>query len=252
MRNILPAEALPKDLAALPSKQAIALRRDYWDHDLELLTTQISPDAGLDTIANVNPLLRPIWPHIDDELRQIMVVAATLAQVENKTYVSTTNFVKALMVLKPGRISEFFNRLPIGALPDSVPEDVPKHLEALASLESFSPCINSAMSHLTPLVAREDKARARTCISISPDTDEASQPVFLRSKGVSKEDVEYIVNQLGWNLVSTASRPDSWGQIVGECCEIKVMHHRQSAPPPSSAITIQPAGGKLPMPLDRK
>ena len=140
-----PAEALPNDVAAVVSKQAISIRRDYWDHDIKLLTRRMSPNAEIDKLADSNPLLKPIWPHIDDELRQILVVAATLAQLQSKTYVSTTNFVKALMVVKPGRIAEFFTRLPQGALPDAIPVDVPKRLNALASLGSFSPCINSAM-----------------------------------------------------------------------------------------------------------
>lgn len=41
-----PAEVLPEPLRALPSRQAIELRRDYWDHDIKLLLSQIAPEAS--------------------------------------------------------------------------------------------------------------------------------------------------------------------------------------------------------------
>lgn len=191
----------PEDVAPVTSKQAIAIRRDYWDHDIKLLTTNMMSDAGIDQLANVNPLLKPLWPYVDDDLRQIQVVAATLAQLEDKNYVSTTNFVKALMVLKPGRISEFFNKLPAGALPDSIPADVPLRLSALGSLESFSPCINSAMSHLTPEVAAEEKLSSEDVYIDIARYGTGKSTRLLRSHGVNKADVENIVGQLGWHLV---------------------------------------------------
>jgi hypothetical protein len=36
-----PADVLPEALKALPARQAISLRRDYWDHDVKLLLAQI-------------------------------------------------------------------------------------------------------------------------------------------------------------------------------------------------------------------
>ena len=196
-----PHEVLPQDVAPVTSKQAIAIRRDYWDHDIKLLIAALAPNARIDQLANVNPLLASIWPHIDDDLRQIMVVAATLAQLENKNYVSTTNFVKALMVIKPGRISEFFNKLPDGALPDSVPADIPMQLSALISLDSFSPCINSAMSNLTPEVTADEQLSSEDIYIDIARHGTGKSTRLLRSRGISKSDVENIVGQLGWQLV---------------------------------------------------
>ena len=196
-----PPEALPDDVAPIASKQAVEIRRDYWDHDIKLLTAKMIPKDGIAQLGDINPLLKPIWPHIDDELRQILVVAATLAQLERKNYVSTTNFVKALIVSKPGRISDFFSKLPDGALPDSIPDDVPLQLLALESLDSFSPCINSAMSNLTPEVAPDEKISSEDVYIDIARYATGKSTQRLRSHGVSKTDVESIVGQLGWQLV---------------------------------------------------
>lgn len=161
----------------------------------------MSSNAGINTLADANPLLRPIWPYIDDELRNILLVAATLAQIESKKYVSTTNFVKALMVAQPGQISEFFNKLPQGALPESNPAEDPVRLDSLASLESFSPCIASAFSNLAS-EATADKRLSSEDIYIDIARHGTGKSTrLLRSHDVSKSDVEDIVGQLGWHLV---------------------------------------------------
>ena len=130
-----------------------------------------------------------------------MVVAATLAEMESKTYISTTNFVKALMFLKPGKISEFFSRLPEDALPESVLGAVPTHVSALQSLDSFSPCINSTMANLTPKVSRDEKLSSEDVYIDIARYATGKSTQRLRSHGVRKHDVEKIVEQLGWQLV---------------------------------------------------
>ncbi|MEQ1905950.1 MAG: toll/interleukin-1 receptor domain-containing protein [Pirellulaceae bacterium] len=196
-----PAEALPKDVAPIASRQNIVLRRDYWDHDLEFLTTRIAPNDQLDESAEANPLLKPMWNRIDLELQKIMAVAAALGEMEGKTYVDTTNFVKALMFLKPGNISDFFEELPKGALPDSVVSNVRIQSNALRKLESFSPCINSAINNLAPRIATEEKLSSEDVYIDIARYATGKSTQRLRSHGVNKENVEKIVQQLGWKLV---------------------------------------------------
>jgi TIR domain len=196
-----PPEALPNDVAPVTSLQHIVLRRDYWDHDIKLLTARVAPYHEIDHLGEINPLLKPIWHHIDEDLRKIFVIAATLAKMESKNYVSTTNFVKALMFLKPGKISDFFSRLPEGALPDSVPNNIPMHVSTLQSLDSLSPCINSAMKNLTPKISNEEKLSSEDVYIDIARFATGKSTQRLRSHGVSKQDVEKIVQQLGWQLV---------------------------------------------------
>ena len=169
-----------------------------------------SSNAAISQLAGANPILKPIWPFIDDELRHILVVAATLAQLESKNYVSTTNFVKALVVVKPGRITEFFDRLPQGALPNSSHTEASERLDSLESLESFSPCIDSAFSSLTPEIAKDEKLTSEDIYIDIARHGAGKSTRLLRSRGVSKSDVEDIVKQLGWHLVER--RTDSPNQ----------------------------------------
>ena len=162
---------------------------------------RLVPDIGISQIGDIIPLLKPIWRYLDDDLRQVLAVAATIAQLERKSYVSTTNFVKALMVLKPGRISDFFSRLPDGALPESIPAEIRIQLSALQTLDSFSPCINSAMSNLTPEVSRGETLSSEDVYVDIARYATGKSTQRLRSHGVSKTDVEKIVGQLGWHLV---------------------------------------------------
>jgi serine/threonine protein kinase len=173
------------------------------DHpgDTTSVSKGLADNMPIEALGETNPLLKPMWHQIDDDLRKIFVVAATLAEVESKNYVSTTNFVRALMFLRPGKISDFFNRLPDGALPESVPDGVPMHLSALRSLDSFSPCINSAMANLTPRVSNDDKLSSEDVYIDIARYATGKSTQRLRSHGVSKQDVERIVKQLGWQLV---------------------------------------------------
>lgn len=196
-----PAAALPKDVAPIISRQNVVVRRDCWDHDLELLISRIAPNDQISKSAEANPLLKPIWNSIDAELQKIMAVAATLADMEGKNYVSTTNFVKALMFLKPGNISDFFEELPEGALPESVPNDVRIQRDALEKIDSFSPCIKSAMSNLTPRITSQSTLSSEDVYIDIARYATGKSTQRLRCHGVNKEDVEKIVRQLGWELV---------------------------------------------------
>jgi hypothetical protein len=196
-----PADVLPREVAPITSRQNVVVRQDYWDHDLELLTSRVAPNDQIEQSAEANPLLKPIWNRIDEELRKILAVAATLAEMEGKNYVSTTNFVKALMFLRPGNISDFFNELPGDALPESIPDSVPIQANALQTLDSFSPCINSAMSHLTPRISGEETLSSEDVYIDIARYATGKSTQRLRCHGVSQEDVEKIVQQLGWELV---------------------------------------------------
>ena len=50
--RVPPAEALPATLSAFTKLQSIELRRDYWDHDIKLLTAQFDKKS-----TEFNPIL---------------------------------------------------------------------------------------------------------------------------------------------------------------------------------------------------
>jgi ATP-dependent Clp protease ATP-binding subunit ClpA len=142
-----------------------------------------------------------MWNRFDEELRKILAVAATLAEMEGKNYVSTTNFVKALMFLRPGNISDFFGELPEGALPEPGVTNVRIQATALTKLDSLSPCISSAISNLAPRITTEERLSSEDVYIDIARYAAGKSTQRLRCHGVNKENVEKIVRQLGWKLV---------------------------------------------------
>lgn len=76
--QIPPSEVLPKDIETLPKRQAIELRRDYWDHDIKLLLAQFgrSMTRHVDYESKIGPYPRKAPegpdPISDDKLRRIL------------------------------------------------------------------------------------------------------------------------------------------------------------------------------------
>ena len=95
-----------------------------------------------------NPLFEAIWNSLDEELQNAFLLAGGAASREGKEYISTTQLFMALRKLSPSPLSDFFDRLPDGALPESTPYDVAVEDSALDSITSLSPCVNAAVSNL--------------------------------------------------------------------------------------------------------
>ena len=160
------------------------------------------------------PFYRPTPASLlDDELYKVFLTAAFLAEHEGKDYVSTTTFVKALVHRSPENISDLFERLPSGAIPEPQIVNEGRQIdgaESLASLEklkSFSPCINSAMENLTPKVddKTERKLSSKDVFVDIARYSGGKSTQLLRSHGVSKEKLETLVEDLGWELIERDS-----------------------------------------------
>lgn len=73
-----PARVLPADLQAMVSRQAIELRRDYWDHDIQLLLAQLvpgePPGEGRESDSSPYPRCFPEGPDpiADEKLERIL------------------------------------------------------------------------------------------------------------------------------------------------------------------------------------
>ena len=80
--GIPPKDVLPPDVASISSKQAIEIRRDYWDHDIKLLMAQIdakkASSAQLKQPASPYPSNVPIGPDPLDEKKIELILAGDL------------------------------------------------------------------------------------------------------------------------------------------------------------------------------
>ncbi|CAJ1961467.1 unnamed protein product [Cylindrotheca closterium] len=140
---------------------------------------------------------------IDSELVQVFETAALIANVQGKDYISTTTFVQALLHCSPGKITELFQKLPEGSLPKEAQLEAMSEIagsELLDGMESFSPCIDSALSNLLHPGAERSISSEDVFVDIARYSGGKST-MLLRSKGVTKEKVESMVSDLGWELI---------------------------------------------------
>lgn len=81
--DIPPKDVLPPDVADISSRQSIQIRRDYWDHDIKLLTAQIETKESSHSQLrrphhSVYPTNVPIGPDPIDEEKLELVLARDL------------------------------------------------------------------------------------------------------------------------------------------------------------------------------
>ena len=140
---------------------------------------------------------------IDRDLVQVLEAAALIANVQGRDYISTTTFVQALRHCSPGKITELFQKLPEGALPKKPQVEAMGEIsgsELLDRMASFSPCINSALSNLLHSATERPISSEDVFVEIARYSGGKST-MLLRSKGVTKEKVESMVTDLGWELI---------------------------------------------------
>jgi pterin-4a-carbinolamine dehydratase len=80
--RVPPSNVLPDDVAAISTKQRIELRRDYFDHDVKLLTAQVrgkATDSQPGTSASPYPRNVPIGPDPLDEEKLAHILATDLS-----------------------------------------------------------------------------------------------------------------------------------------------------------------------------
>lgn len=160
---------------------------------------QTAPSTSTPSLMS-NPVFAPIWDQLDDHLQDALLLAASAARRQGKSYISTTNLFAALRRLSPELpLADFFEQLPEGALPESISEQ--PDVTAIDSIESLSPCVNSAMKHLVPQAAQQQKVSSQDVfIDIALHANGKSTR-RLRTHGVDVVKVHEIVKQLGWTVL---------------------------------------------------
>jgi pterin-4a-carbinolamine dehydratase len=86
---IPPKDVLPPDVASISLRQAIEIRRDYWDHDIKLLMAQIdskrASSAQLEQPSSPYPRNVPIGPDPLDEKKIGVILAGDLKKWKKVT-----------------------------------------------------------------------------------------------------------------------------------------------------------------------
>jgi len=96
------------------------------------------------------PPLQPVWDLLDPSLQDAFALAATAARREDKDYISTRTLFAAFRRLGNAPLAAFFDQLPAGALPESIPDNVVVDQAAIGDIQSLSPCVQGSITNLSP------------------------------------------------------------------------------------------------------
>lgn len=173
---------------------ALSMRGDVKASEIVLISPTINeiPD---------NPIFQPIWDRLDENLQDAIVLAATAAHRDGKDYISTKTLFASLRRLHPEPLPDFFSQLPEGALPEPIPADVAVDTTKLNSISSLSPCVESSLSNLAPKASPRNRLSSEHIFVDIARHGGGRSTLRLRQHGFTKEVVEEIVRQLGWQVI---------------------------------------------------
>src|SRR5262249_39058197 len=123
---------------------------------LKAVGSSIAPELP----TNHDDLVHRHWSSFDRELQESLSVAYNQAKREGKTRISTRTFFAAVARLKPGQLAQLLDRLPEGALPEPISENVPRESAILQEDPQLSTCVEHALSHLSEMADHLHKLSA--------------------------------------------------------------------------------------------
>ncbi len=198
-----PKEVLPDDISAISSKQAIEIRRDYWEHDIKLLTKALGIQSlNVEVRASLkNPLIDLFWDSLSPSLQDALALAANAARREGKDIVSTRALFAALRRLNPERLSKFFEEISEDALPEPTADEVQPDVNALSEIRLFSGCVQDSLDHLIPQASPDEKLTTEDIFIDIARHGKGESVHRLRTHGIDVSRINEIVEQLGWAVM---------------------------------------------------
>ena len=197
-----PPTALPNDVAAITLRQAIEIRRNYWDHDIKLLKERLSSGVPKNIVhfKPSNPLVESFWDSLSPSLQDAIVLASNAARREGKDIISTRTLFAALRRLQPEPLPNLFAEIPSEALPKALSKGISSDMGALSEIRLFSSCVQDSLNHLTPKSSPTDKLAAEDIFVDIARYGTGSSVRRLRTFGIDAGRINEIVRQLGWTV----------------------------------------------------
>ncbi len=207
LEKMPPASAVPKDLADLANRQALHIRRDYWEHDVALVLSRLGlPNERPKVNARVEGSpVEPFWSTLSADLQKAIALAATAAGQEGKSVISTRTLFAALVRLVPESLGDLLDLLPKDALPKPLPATLAIEPSAFASIQTLSGCVQDSLEQLAPRSNEERRVTAPDMFVDIAKHGRGSSVQRLRTHGVDPQRINEAVRQLGWNILDRGS-----------------------------------------------
>jgi hypothetical protein len=144
--------------------------------------------------------LSPYWGSLTTELQAIIMLAASNAEHNSKDRISTRDFFSAIASVKPAGFEQFLKKLPKGAMPDPVPQEVNANSKSVEHVLKYSTCVNESVRALSERRKGEMITAQDMFVDIAKN-GKGESVRRLRTHGVDAEAIEGIVTQMGWKLI---------------------------------------------------
>ena len=158
-------------------------------------------NAGNDIHFHSQNFIHQIWEKLDPDLQDALALAYNQAQRDGQNLIKTKYFFAALARLRPEPVGEFLNRVPAGAFPKPTSQDIFIERNLLEGNPTFSGCVDDSLRYLTEKVPSNRKLSSADVMVDIAEYGTGSSVAKLRQNGVTKEKVNEIVNELGWDVV---------------------------------------------------
>jgi len=158
-------------------------------------------NAGNDIHIHSQNFIHQIWEKLDPDLQDALSLAYNQAQRDGRDLIKTKYFFAALVRLRPEPVDDFIKHVPAGAFPKPISQDVSIEQNILEGNPSFSGCVDDSLRNLTARVPSNRKLSSADVLVDIAEYGTGSSVAKLRQNGITKEKVNEIVGELGWDVV---------------------------------------------------
>lgn len=177
-----------------------------WQIVLARKQVQVSQETGRRTRSappkelESDNLLHRLWSSFEPELQEALALAYNQARREGKNRISTRTFFAAVARLRPGQLAQLLDRLPEGALPEPISEEVSGESRILDEAPLLSTCVENALTHLGRQADPEHKLSAAEVFVDVAKHGTGASVAQMRELGITPETIDRYGEELGWEI----------------------------------------------------
>lgn len=147
-------------------------------------------------------ILHQNWDNLDSYLQDAFALAYNQSRREGSYKIKTSTLFAAMLKLNIEPLNELFNLLPKGSLPEPLSENDKTKNHILDEEPNLSSCVTESLKKIAPHSSFDRKLTTKDVFVDIAKHGTGSSVRRLRTNGVSATQIDEIVNQLGWQVIS--------------------------------------------------
>lgn len=161
---------------------------------------EASGPKGAESFEDDTRFVRMIWDKLEPDLQDALSITYNLSKREGKRKIRTRHLFAAIARLSPEPFPELVKRLPIEAL-GPIPEDVKPDRPLPEEPIELSACVKESLRTLSSKSTPERKISSTDVFVDIAKHGTGSSVARLREHGVTAEQIEHLVKELGLDVI---------------------------------------------------